>query len=177
MTREPPLKITSTMIQELQFQLSLKQFEGPQLRPRKKSMVLSLRHTHADETLKTLGELNVIVSYKYQSVKLPLIVVARNGPNLVGWNWLRHIQLDWQSIATIRTASPGLRSLLTEHEALFKDELGTIRPHKATLHVQPDAAPKFFQATANAICSQGCLALQNNHHTLVKKPYKLSLLL
>ena len=83
----------------------------PKLRPRKKSIVLK---TYTDETLKTLGELNVIVSYKHQSVELPLIIVAGNGPNLLGRNWLQHIQLDCMakhshnSNSTTRATFPAL---------------------------------------------------------------------
>ncbi len=35
--------------------------------------------------------------------------------------------------------------LLEDHNALFKDDLGTIHPFKATLHVKQDAHPKFYK--------------------------------
>ena len=38
-----------------------------------------------------------------------------------------------------------LNSVLDQHQALFKESLGTIEPYRATLHVQPDATPKFFK--------------------------------
>ncbi len=44
-----------------------------------------------------MGELQTNVSYGDQHVQLPLIVVAGNGPNLMGRNRLKHIQLNWHS--------------------------------------------------------------------------------
>ncbi len=35
--------------------------------------------------------------------------------------------------------------LLEDHNALFKEDLGTIHPFKATVHVKPDAHPKFYK--------------------------------
>ena len=69
----------------------------------------------------------------------------REGPSLFGRNWLKYIQLDWKRIATVHIKSPNLEMLLQKHEDLFKEELGTIQPHKATLHVETDATPRFFR--------------------------------
>ena len=35
--------------------------------------------------------------------------------------------------------------MLQKHKLLFSEELGTIRPQKATLHVKPDATPNLFK--------------------------------
>ncbi len=61
-----------------------------------------------------MGELQVNVSYGDQRAQLPLIVVAGNGPNLMGRNWLKQIQLNWQSIATVRNDSSSLNTLLKQ---------------------------------------------------------------
>lgn len=39
----------------------------------------------------------------------------------------------------------GLDALLKRHAPLFKEGLGTVEPYRATLHVNPDATPKFFK--------------------------------
>ena len=93
--------------------------------------------------MKVMGQLNVHVKYGTQSAPLVLVVVAGNGPSLFGRNWLKYIQLDWKHIATVRTVPQELNSLLEGHDGLFKEELGTIHPYKATLQVKPDAIPKF----------------------------------
>ena len=57
----------------------------------------------------------------------------------------KNIQLDWKRIATVHIKSPNLEMLLQKYEDLFKEELGTIQPQKATLHVETDATPRFFR--------------------------------
>ena len=80
------------------------------------------------------------VTYKTQEVEAPLIVVAGDGPNLFGRNWLQMIQLDWKNIRYMTTA---LDKLLQKHEILFKEELGTMNDIQVRLCVKPDKIPKF----------------------------------
>ena len=101
--------------------------------------------TYTDEPMQVTGQLNVHVQYGNQTEPLVLVVVAGDGPSLFGRNWLKYIQLDWHRIGTITKQSEGLQALLQKHDRLFKEELGTVKPHKATLHVKPEATPKFFK--------------------------------
>ena len=86
----------------------------------------------------TLGQLHVDMCYQRQSAQLILYVVPRNGPTLMGRNWLKHRHLDFHRIATIRNKPIGLNDLLDKHKALFKKDLGTVHPEKAALNVKPD---------------------------------------
>jgi hypothetical protein len=56
-----------------------------------------------------------------------------------------HFRLDWAKIARISTADPphSLNALLTKHDPVFEEKLGTITPFKAKLHIQSDAVPRF----------------------------------
>ena len=75
-----------------------------------------------------------------------LLVVDGAGPTLLGRNWLKYIRLDWRSICTLsKDQSHTLGELLHTHQAIFKDELGSISPYTATLHVQANARPRFFK--------------------------------
>ena len=56
---------------------------------------------YSGEAIATLGEADVVVSYKDQQATLPLVVVAGTGPSLLGRNWLTTIRLDWKSINTV----------------------------------------------------------------------------
>ncbi len=114
----------------------------PQLKLRKSNIVL---RTYTDESLQVTGQLHVHVQYGNQTQPLVLVVVAGNGPSLFGRNWLKYLQMDWSRIGTITKPSEGLEVLLKKHDQLFRHELGTVRPQKATLHVKPDVAPKFFK--------------------------------
>ena len=108
-------------------------------------MVKITLKTYTDETMQVMGQLNVHVQYGSQSAPLVLIVVAGDGPSLFGRNWLKFFRLDCNRITMIRAKSSSLDALLQKHDCLFKEELGIVRPQKATLHVKPDATPKFFK--------------------------------
>ena len=57
--------------------------------------------TYTGQSIKVLGQQVVRVEYEGQRHKLPLVVVAGDGPSLFGCNWLESIRLDWGSIKTL----------------------------------------------------------------------------
>ena len=115
--------------------------------------------TYTNERMTVMGELLVQVAYKQQCERLPIVVVTGDGPSLLGRNWLKHIRLDWNSICTVTRADDEMRlkSLLRAHEEIFKDELGTVRSLQATLHVRPDARPKFFKPRTVPFAIKGAI--------------------
>ena len=40
----------------------------------------------------------MLLDYKQQKVKLPLLIVQGDGPSLLDKNWLKSIKLDWKEI-------------------------------------------------------------------------------
>ena len=84
------------------------------------------------------------VQYQGQDASLPRLVVAGEGPSLLGRDWLTQLRLDWKSICNIRVKA--LEDALSKHEKVFQDGLGTLEGYKATLHVDPNASPKFCKA-------------------------------
>ena len=102
--------------------------------------------TYTDEAMKVKGTLNMQVKYRDQREKLVLVVVEGNGPSLLGRNWLRYISLDCNNIFSVQRAKmQPLHSLLQHHQPLFSKELGKIHPFTASLHIKPDATPRFFK--------------------------------
>ena len=76
------------------------------------------------------------------------VSIGRGGwqwPSLFGRNWLKYIQLDWGRIASVQHKPNSLQTLLQKHKSLFNEELGTVKPYRATLHIKPDATPKIFK--------------------------------
>ena len=68
------------------------------------------------------------------------MVVAGEGPSLLGRSWLKSLRLDWQQIGKIALeGAAALNALLDRHKAAFKDDLGTVTTHKAGLQVRPEA--------------------------------------
>ena len=103
--------------------------------------------TYTGERIRVMGQLNLRVAYEGQKQNLVLIVVEGNGPILFGRNRMKYIRPDWHQIATVHSTDR-LQSILDKHDAVFKNELGRIRSHTATLldKVQTDATPKFCRA-------------------------------
>ena len=82
-------------------------------------------------------------------MELPLTVVKRKGPNLLGRDWLSKLQLNWKEIFSVTEQecnSVNLESLLSTYREVFKDELGTIQGVKAKIYVDENAPPKYFKA-------------------------------
>ena len=104
-----------------------------------------LLKSYTSERIQVLGQLNVHVHYGDQRARLVLLVVAGNGPSLLGRNWLRYIRLDWKKLHAV-SRSTELSDLLRKNNVLFKEELGKIQQYEATLQVRPDARPRFFKA-------------------------------
>ena len=116
----------------------------PELQPVKSNVLLK---TYTNEVMAVVGELQVKVQYGEQTENLNLIVVSGRGPSLLGRDWLQKLRLHWQNIFHQMSSSlTELSSLCTKYANVFKDELGTVSSHKATLQVQPEAISKFHKA-------------------------------
>ena len=102
---------------------------------------LTLR-TYMGQPLQVLGQITVDVTYHSQQGSYTLYVVKGPGPSLLGWDWLKHIRLDWKSIATSvnQVNSVSYQSLLDQYSEVFSNELGTLR---STQEVQRNSIPKF----------------------------------
>ncbi len=115
----------------------------PEVKLRRSTIKLK---TYTEERIPVVGQLHVHVSYGTQKAPLVLLVVAGEGPTLMGRNWLKYIRLDWKSIHQITSDSPKsseLRHLLDKYEEIFNDELGTIKNFRATLEIREGVTPRF----------------------------------
>ena len=54
---------------------------------------------------------------------MSLLVVAGEGPSLLGRDWLMELQLDWCELYLIHQ-SLSLQDILNKHEPVFREELG-----------------------------------------------------
>ena len=74
--------------------------------------------------------------------------------------WLQHIVLDWKSISAVyaKQSSPrGLESLFSTYADVFKEELDTVQPMKAKLHVKPDARSKLCRPRSVPFAVKGVI--------------------
>ena len=93
--------------------------------------------TYTEQKLTVLGEVLVHLEHRKQKQQMPLIVVNGKGLTLLGCDWLKSMQLDWRKILNLNpdTEAKELETLLHNYSTAFKDDLGTIKSHWATLHV------------------------------------------
>ena len=99
--------------------------------------------TYTGEKILPLGSIDVTVVYQSQESRLPLLVVAGEGPSLIGRNWLEHIQLNWSDIKIINSFS-SLGSVLDSHAEVFRPQLGKLHNITAKLYIKTGARPRFF---------------------------------
>ena len=96
--------------------------------------------TYSGERLDVLGKASVTVEYKNQVAGLLVYVSKGEGPNLMGRNWLGHINLDWGYIKKVSTA---LDDVLSKHAKVVEEGLGTMKGVEAKLSLKEGSKPKF----------------------------------
>ncbi len=107
-----------------------------------KDCSLSLK-TYTGESVKILGATYVIVQHGNQVRDLPVVVVSTDGPNLLGRGWIEELDICWSTVNQVTTESMTLQEVLTRHEAVFKEGLGTWTGPPAKIHVNKDAVPRY----------------------------------
>jgi len=65
-------------------------------------LMYSYRPSYTGEKIAICGSIEVTVSHLNQSKLLTLIVVSRDGPNLLRRDWLNHLKLDWRTIYNVK---------------------------------------------------------------------------
>ena len=101
--------------------------------------------TYTGEKIPVVGSCEVAVKHHSQNMNLPLLIVAGNGPNLLGRNWLSHLKLNWNAIHVVNQ-NQSLEGVLAKYDDLFEEGLGKLKGHLVEIAVQEDAQPKFCKA-------------------------------
>ena len=100
--------------------------------------------TYSGEPLRVIGQRECRIKIAGQSAKLPLIIVAGDGPSLLGRNWLWVIRLDWMKINPVRQCQ--VSEVLQRYETLFQPGLGMLQGYDAKIIVDPEARARFCKA-------------------------------
>ncbi|XP_065915317.1 uncharacterized protein [Dysidea avara] len=93
--------------------------------------------TYTGENIEVLDVANVDVSFQEQNHNLQLLVVAGDGPSLLGRDWLSKIRLNWAELYHTQQPTITLQDLLDKHKTVFSSTLGMVRGVTAKLHVDP----------------------------------------
>ena len=86
--------------------------------------------TYTGKALEFLGEANVMVNYGEEKQQLVVYVVAGNGPNLMGRDWLYSLKVSIGEINSVG-ASNKLCIILQKHDAVIADGLNTFTGGKS----------------------------------------------
>lgn len=100
--------------------------------------------TYSGESIKVVGQREVEVLAEGQTAKLPLIVVAGEGPSLFGRDWLKTIRLDWKTICQVKRRQ--LSDILDTFKTVFEPGLGTLKGYKAKIFVDQGTPARFCKA-------------------------------
>ena len=107
----------------------------------------SVLRTYTGHKIPVLGEAVVDVRYGSNEWWLPVIVTKGSGPNLLGRDWLSHIQLDWRSVFSVSTERPVpvVDRFKNQYPQVFEHGLGELRNVKVKLDVDRTVHPRFFK--------------------------------
>lgn len=128
----------------------------PKIKLQKTSIMLK---TYTGEKVSPKGKMEVDVTYNGKTQQLELYVLKNGGPALFGREWLRRIQLDWNTIKALNV-SPSrpadgtsaqnvtgrLSRLLSANKNVFAEGIGTLKGIKAKIELEEKATPRFHKA-------------------------------
>ena len=117
----------------------------------------SVLRGYTGHKIPVLGEAVVDVQYGSSEWWLPVIVTKGSGPNLLGRDWLGHIQLDWRSVFSVSTGrTPVAERLKAQYLSVFAPGLGELKNVKVKLDIpRPYRASQVLQTKAPTVCSEG----------------------
>ena len=91
--------------------------------------------------IEPVGKTTLMGVHDGKQHQLNLLVVAGEGPSLLGRDWLSVLRLDWSTIFHVEDSEV----LLEKYSDLFTEELGTLRGTTASISVDPDVKPQFYK--------------------------------
>lgn len=116
--------------------------QAPRLEPSQATL-----KTYTGERIAVEGTISVEVAYERQRARLNLLVVAGDGPSLLGRDWLQRLRLNWSQLHYVpSSSSTRVQEVLDRHPDVFKEELGMLRGTTAKIQLNPSAQPKFYRA-------------------------------
>lgn len=102
--------------------------------------------TYTGERIPILGVAEVSVRYDGAVATLAVQVVDGEGPNLLGRDWIKRLEVTPdQPRVNLVGHSGKLEEVLDRHTAVFDGSLGCLQGMKVTLAVDDTAKPKFFK--------------------------------
>ena len=102
--------------------------------------------TYSGQNIEVVGSTEVLVEYSGSIFKLPLIVTKGSAPPLLGRNWLREINPQWEEVLVVSSENVTINNILHKYESVFNNNAGCLKDHKVKLHVNPNHSPKYMKS-------------------------------
>ena len=99
--------------------------------------------TYTGELITVIGATQLSVRYESTVASLSVQVVAGEGPDLMGRDWLNRLNVNNGQVNLMEQDK--LTEVLHKHEALFDGSLGCMKGVKVTLQVDKKIKPKFLK--------------------------------
>nr|XP_034833643.1 uncharacterized protein K02A2.6-like [Maniola hyperantus] len=106
---------------------------------------LTLR-TWTETPVMLLGQTKLQVQYKDIKCTLNIIVAKGGGPNLLGRDWLTPLNIALNINFMSNSDLMNIDKTISKYSDIFRDGLGTFTGDPITIHLKPDATPRFLKA-------------------------------
>ena len=99
--------------------------------------------TYTGEPIQVVGVTSMTVQYGEKVATLSAQVVAGEGPDLMGRDWLGRLNVNIGQVNLVEHDK--IKEVLDKHEAVFDGSIGCLKDVKVTLQVNETAKPKFLK--------------------------------
>ena len=110
----------------------------------------TILRTYTGDDIKVLGKIEMLTEHKKNKEIVPIIVVEGSGPNLLGRDLIRKLNMEKDILKVpcpVNLLTSANKSIIVnKHANLFNNEMGLVKNHPATLLYDDKAEPKFYKA-------------------------------
>ncbi|XP_052747502.1 uncharacterized protein K02A2.6 isoform X1 [Bicyclus anynana] len=93
-----------------------------------------------------LGQTTLHVQYRNLKCNLNVIIAKGCGPNLLGRDWLNPLNITLNINCISSSDLVNIDKTISKYSEIFEDELGTFTGDPVTIHLKPNATPRFLKA-------------------------------
>ena len=107
--------------------------------------------TYLGDLMKPEGVIEASFIYENQCLVVPFIVANTKGPNLLGRDVLRLLQLNWEKFLNVYYVEENVKTenclnKISDYKEVLKSEMSTLKGFEVELKIDPDCKPKFCKA-------------------------------
>ncbi|CAK1578403.1 unnamed protein product [Parnassius mnemosyne] len=102
--------------------------------------------TWNNSPVQVMGQATVQVQFKDIKCNLNVVIAKGTGPNLLGRNWFKALDITLNTIHMIDIDLTDIDKVLNKYNTVFREGLGTYRGNPVNIQIKPNTVPKFLKA-------------------------------